>query len=138
MIQYVSRHNAERQTVFPGAVAAEHPWRRTTAGTSGTARTAPRTAPRRPATARSARPTTLRWTLLKGRPGLAPIPERPGRNLNFATVNQAIVTPQTRVTISPRIDYSINASNTLIVRYQDTRVDLDKQGAGNFSLASQR
>ena len=51
------------------------------------------------------------------------------------TVNQALVTPQTRQTITPRFDYAINATNTLTLRYQDTRIELDKQGVGGFNLA---
>jgi hypothetical protein len=56
---------------------------------------------------------------------------------NPQTVNQAIVTPQTRQTITPRFDYAINATNTLTLRYQDVRIELDKQGVGGFNLASQ-
>ena len=58
-------------------------------------------------------------------------------NLNPLNINQAILTPQYRTTLSPRVDYSINANNTLTVRYQNTRVELDKEGAGGFSLADQ-
>ncbi len=58
-------------------------------------------------------------------------------NLNPLNINQAILTPQFRTTLSPRVDYSINANNTLTVRYQNTRVEMDKEGAGNFSLADQ-
>jgi len=58
-------------------------------------------------------------------------------NLNPQTVNQAIVTPQWRTTFSPRIDYTLNAMNTLTVRYQDTRIEQDGQGVGSFSLPSQ-
>jgi hypothetical protein len=57
-------------------------------------------------------------------------------NLNIKQINQGVVTPQTRTSITPRIDYTINAANTLVVRYQDTRVELDKEGVGNFGLAS--
>ena len=57
-------------------------------------------------------------------------------NLNVQNINQGIVTPQMRTTITPRLDYMINPGNTLVVRYQDTRVELDKEGAGGFSLAS--
>jgi hypothetical protein len=52
------------------------------------------------------------------------------------TVNQALLTPQTRTTVSPRMDYAINANNTLVVRYQDVRIGLDNQGAGSFNLPS--
>ncbi len=58
-------------------------------------------------------------------------------NLDPLNINQAILTPQYRTTLTPRIDYTINASNTLTVRYQNTRVENDKQGAGSFSLADQ-
>ncbi|HTQ53851.1 MAG TPA: carboxypeptidase regulatory-like domain-containing protein [Bryobacteraceae bacterium] len=58
-------------------------------------------------------------------------------NLEPVTINQAILTPQTRTNLSPRLDYSINANNTLTVRYQNTRVGLDKEGVGGFSLPDQ-
>jgi hypothetical protein len=51
-------------------------------------------------------------------------------------VNQALLTPQTRTTITPRLDYAINASNTLVLRYQNVRIGLDNQGAGSFNLPS--
>jgi hypothetical protein len=42
-------------------------------------------------------------------------------------VNEALLTPQTRTTVSPRVDYAINQNNTLVVRYQDVRIGLDNQ-----------
>ncbi|MDD5541613.1 MAG: carboxypeptidase-like regulatory domain-containing protein [Acidobacteriia bacterium] len=57
-------------------------------------------------------------------------------NFNPMTVNQAVVTPQTRTTFAPRLDLSINTNNTLTLRYQNTRVGSDNQGVGNFNLAS--
>ena len=57
-------------------------------------------------------------------------------SLNPLNINQAVVTPQTRTTISPRLDYAISRNNNLTVRYQDTRAELDKEGVGNFNLAS--
>ena len=57
-------------------------------------------------------------------------------SLNPQTVNQAILTPQTFTTLSPRFDYAINTNNSLTVRYQNTRSSFDKQGVGNFNLAS--
>jgi hypothetical protein len=58
-------------------------------------------------------------------------------NFNPLAVNQGVVTPQTRMTISPRLDYSINDKNTLVVRYQNTRVGQDDNGVGGYSLLSQ-
>ncbi len=57
-------------------------------------------------------------------------------SLNPQTVNQALLTPQTRTSFAPRLDYSISTNNTLTARYQNTRIGLDNQGAGDFSLAS--
>jgi hypothetical protein len=56
--------------------------------------------------------------------------------LNPKLVNQAIVTPQVRTNIAPRLDYAINEKTTLTVRYQNTRSNSEKEGVGNFSLAS--
>jgi len=39
-------------------------------------------------------------------------------SFNPVAVNQAIVTPRTRTSISPRIDYTLNSNNTLVLRYQ--------------------
>jgi Carboxypeptidase regulatory-like domain/TonB dependent receptor len=57
-------------------------------------------------------------------------------NLNPQTINQAVVTPQSRTTITPRFDYAINPSNTLVMRYQWVRIGNDNQGVGDFSLPS--
>jgi hypothetical protein len=38
--------------------------------------------------------------------------------------------------ISPRLDYAINGSNTLVARYQYNRQRFDKQGIGDFNLPS--
>jgi hypothetical protein len=53
------------------------------------------------------------------------------------TLSEGVVTPQTRVTLAPRIDYAINDKNTLVARYQYTGSELDGQGIGGFNLASQ-
>jgi hypothetical protein len=52
------------------------------------------------------------------------------------SVNQSVVTPQSTTGISPRLDYAINATNTLVARYQYNRMSYDKQGIGSYSLAS--
>ena len=52
------------------------------------------------------------------------------------TVNQAVLTPLTFTTLSPRLDYAISSNHTLTVRYQNTRSTSDNQGVGNFNLPS--
>ncbi|NUN03814.1 MAG: TonB-dependent receptor, partial [Bryobacteraceae bacterium] len=55
---------------------------------------------------------------------------------NPQQVNQAVVAPNIRTSISPRLDYSINAANTLVLRYEHTRMSRENEGIGDFSLAS--
>jgi len=57
-------------------------------------------------------------------------------NFNPVQVNQGIVTPQTRTSISPRFDYMINAKNTMVLRYMHSQNDQEGQGIGGFNLAS--
>ena len=51
-------------------------------------------------------------------------------------INEAMAAPQTRTSISPRVDIQLNARNTLTARYQELDVALDNQGVGDFSLAT--
>src|ERR1041385_6209414 len=56
-------------------------------------------------------------------------------NNNITRIGQTFATPSRRTTFSPRIDYQLNPTNTLVGRYnftQFTRVT----GVGGFSLAS--
>ena len=57
-------------------------------------------------------------------------------NLNPQPLSQAVETPLTRTSISPRFDYMLNATNTLTVRYQYTRIGADNQGIGDYNLSS--
>lgn len=57
-------------------------------------------------------------------------------NLNPQSINQGVATPQVRTSFSPRLDYAINSANTLTLRYQGTRVNMEKEGIGDFSLPS--
>jgi hypothetical protein len=57
-------------------------------------------------------------------------------NLNPVTVNQAVVTPQAGLNFGFRVDHTINSRNTLIIRYQHSSTELDKQGIGGFDLAT--
>lgn len=59
-------------------------------------------------------------------------PENTTENLN-----QAIASPRTRTSITPRIDYQIGQNNTLTARYQYTRSASTNDGVGQFSLATQ-
>ena len=45
-----------------------------------------------------------------------------------------MLTPQSTIGISPRLDYAINGNNTLVARYQYNRQSFDNQGIGSFSL----
>jgi hypothetical protein len=54
--------------------------------------------------------------------------------LNPLSFNQSILTPDRRTTFSPRLDYQINPTNTLVARYtfeQGTRLN---EGVGDFNL----
>ncbi|HET6976994.1 MAG TPA: carboxypeptidase regulatory-like domain-containing protein [Pyrinomonadaceae bacterium] len=55
-------------------------------------------------------------------------------NLNPETFGQAFVVPRRNLFLSPRFDYAINPSNTLIVRYNYNRFRADNQGLGGFTL----
>ncbi|MGH9397366.1 MAG: TonB-dependent receptor domain-containing protein [Terriglobia bacterium] len=58
---------------------------------------------------------------------------------SFAQVRltQAVLHPQTRMLITPRIDYQISAKNVLTVRYQLWRDSGINDGIGQFALPSQ-
>jgi hypothetical protein len=47
---------------------------------------------------------------------------------------QAVLSPVTRTTVSPRIDYQLTPGNTLAGRYTYSYVTQDNQGIGTFSL----
>ncbi|MGH9435211.1 MAG: carboxypeptidase regulatory-like domain-containing protein [Terriglobia bacterium] len=51
--------------------------------------------------------------------------------------NQAILHPQTRLMVTPRIDYQISPKNVLTVRYQLWKDSGVNNGIGQFNLASQ-
>ncbi|MEO7142892.1 MAG: carboxypeptidase regulatory-like domain-containing protein, partial [Bryobacteraceae bacterium] len=57
-------------------------------------------------------------------------------NFNPLPVSQYLATPQRRTTISPRLDYQLNSTNTLMARYTFTRNDQQNAGVGQFSLPS--
>ena len=53
-----------------------------------------------------------------------------------AGVNQFLATPQTRTTVSPRIDYQLNTNNTLTFRYTWLDNDQSNRGLGTTTLPS--
>ena len=55
-------------------------------------------------------------------------------NLNPVDFGQGFLVPRRNMFFSPRFDYAINQSNTLIVRYNYNRFRVDDQGVGGFSL----
>jgi Carboxypeptidase regulatory-like domain len=54
-------------------------------------------------------------------------------SLNIVTFSDSVPTPNRRTTFSPRVDYQLNASNTLVARYEYTHTS-NITGVGGFSL----
>jgi hypothetical protein len=54
--------------------------------------------------------------------------------LNFININRTLVVPTRRTTFSPRLDYQLNATNTLVARYSFSRAHTDNLGVSEFSL----
>jgi Carboxypeptidase regulatory-like domain len=55
-------------------------------------------------------------------------------NLNPVDFGQGFLVPRRNTFFSPRLDYAINASNTLVARYNFNRFRVNDQGVGGFSL----
>lgn len=55
-------------------------------------------------------------------------------NFNEVPFNQDFTVPRRNLSISPRIDYQLNANNTLVGRYRYSNSTTDNQGFGGFSL----
>jgi hypothetical protein len=51
--------------------------------------------------------------------------------------NQAVLTPQTRTNLSPRVDYQLAKNNTLTARYQFWQNHETNRGVGQFALPDQ-
>ena len=56
-------------------------------------------------------------------------------SLNFVQIGQGLVVPRRFTNFSPRVDYAINPSNTLVVRYSLNRSVTRNNGVGGFSLS---
>lgn len=57
-------------------------------------------------------------------------------NFNPTPFSETVLTPNRRTTVSPRLDYQLSPSNTLVLRYTWTSSNLLNQGAGLFTLPS--
>ena len=55
-------------------------------------------------------------------------------NLDAVDFGQGFLVPRRNTFFSPRLDYAINASNTLIARYNFNRTRVEDQGVGGFNL----
>ena len=51
-------------------------------------------------------------------------------------ISQTMSTPQTRYSITPRLDLALTPRNTLVVRYQTLHIGLENLGVGDFNLPS--
>jgi hypothetical protein len=57
-------------------------------------------------------------------------------SLNPVSFNQTILAPNRRTTFSPRFDYQISQTNTLVARYTFERATNQNEGVGGFNLPS--
>lgn len=58
-------------------------------------------------------------------------------SLNIVALSESVPLPNRRTEFSPRVDYQINASNTLVARYEYEHVT-NTAGVGGFSLSSRK
>jgi hypothetical protein len=56
--------------------------------------------------------------------------------LNPTSFNQSVLSPDRRTTFSPRLDYQINQTNTLVARYTFEQATRGNEGTGDFNLPS--
>ena len=55
---------------------------------------------------------------------------------NIVPFTEVVLTPSRRTEISPRLDYQINASHTLVARYSYEQGSTENSGVGDFDLLS--
>jgi uncharacterized membrane protein YgcG len=55
---------------------------------------------------------------------------------NPTPFSQVVLSPSRRTTLSPRLDYQLNDSNTVVARYTYTRSTFENAGVGDFNLLS--
>ncbi|MCA1619293.1 MAG: carboxypeptidase regulatory-like domain-containing protein, partial [Acidobacteria bacterium] len=56
--------------------------------------------------------------------------------LNPVAFNQSVLSPDRRTTFSPRLDYQLNPTNTLVARYTFEDTTRANEGVGDFNLPS--
>ena len=56
--------------------------------------------------------------------------------LNIVPLRLSVLTPRVITSFSPRLDYQLSASNTLMARYSFVRSTSENQGVGGFNLQS--
>ena len=56
--------------------------------------------------------------------------------LNITPFGQTVLTPRRSTTFSPRLDWQLNQTNTLVLRYEYERNRTENAGVGDFSLLS--
>jgi hypothetical protein len=61
----------------------------------------------------------------------------PGPAFTPVYTQEAISSPQTRTTVSPRVDLQLTNTNTITIRYQYTHSGETNQGIGQFDLTTQ-
>lgn len=59
------------------------------------------------------------------------------QNLNIVPFSESVLQPNRRFDFSPRVDYQINSTNTLVLRYEYEHAH-NTTGAGGFSLGSRK
>ena len=57
-------------------------------------------------------------------------------NFNIVPFQQAVLTPQRRLSFSPRVDYAINERNTLVARYSFEKSNFLNRGLSELTLPS--
>ena len=57
-------------------------------------------------------------------------------SFNPVSINESILTPTRRTTFSPRLDWQLNETNTLTLRYTYETSERENEGVGGFNLAS--
>jgi hypothetical protein len=57
-------------------------------------------------------------------------------SLNIVPFNLSLLTPERRTTFSPRLDYQLNANNTIVGRYTFNRISNEREGVNDFDLPS--